>query len=63
MNIDCDDEACLVLILVVIGVACIFASAAIPHFWVVATTILWVIMLLVSIRELIYVESRKTEGV
>jgi hypothetical protein len=53
MELDCDDEACLVLILVVIGIACIAASAFIPHFWVVATTILWVIMLLITTRELL----------
>jgi hypothetical protein len=40
MDLDCDDEACFVLILVVIALACVIASAAIPHFWVVATTIL-----------------------
>jgi hypothetical protein len=53
MELDCDDEGCLVLILVVIGIACVAASAFIPHFWVVATTILWVIMLLITIRELL----------
>jgi hypothetical protein len=54
LDADCDDEACLVLILVVIVIACIAASAFIPHFWVVATTILWVIMLLITLRELLY---------
>lgn len=56
MDLDCDDEACFVLILVVIAIACVIASAAIPHFWVVATTILWVIMLLISLRELLYIQ-------
>lgn len=50
---DCDDEACLVLILVVIAIICVVASATIPHFWVVATTILWTIMLLITTRELL----------
>jgi hypothetical protein len=54
MDIDCDDEGCLVLILVVIAVICVVASACIPHFWVVATTVLWVIMLLISTRELLF---------
>jgi hypothetical protein len=53
MDIDCDDEACLVLILIAIGIACVVASATIPHFWVVATTILWVIMFLIALRELL----------
>jgi hypothetical protein len=55
LELDCDDEGCLVLILVVIGIACVAASAFIPHFWVVATTILWVLMLLIATRELLYV--------
>lgn len=58
MDIDCDDEACLVLILIVIAIACIAASAFIPHFWVVATTILWVIMLLITTREVLFREGK-----
>jgi hypothetical protein len=62
-DIDCDDEGCLVLILVVIAIACVVASATIPHFWVVATTILWVIMLLISLRELFFTRSQpEVEG-
>lgn len=62
MEIDCDDEACLVLVLVVIAIACIAASAFIPHFWIVATTILWVIMLLITARELLYRDSLNAEA-
>lgn len=58
MDIDCDDEGCLVLVLLVVAIACIVASAFIPHFWVVATTILWVIMLLITMRELLYREGK-----
>jgi hypothetical protein len=57
LDADCDDEACLILILVGIAIALVAASAFIPHFWVVATTILWVIMLLITIRELLYRET------
>jgi hypothetical protein len=57
INVDCDDEGCLVIILVIIGILCVIASAVIPHFWVVATTILWVIMALVAMRELLYNEA------
>jgi hypothetical protein len=59
MEVDCDDEGCLVLILIAIAIACIVASATIPHFWVVATTILWVIMLLIVLRELLFTEKPK----
>lgn len=63
INFDCDDEVCLVLILIVIAIACILASATIPHFWVVATTILWVIMFLVALRELLFTpKSRPVES-
>ncbi len=61
MSFDCDDEGCLILILVVVALACIAASAFIPHFWVVATTILWVIMLLITVRELLYVVAPANE--
>ncbi len=61
LDFDCDDEACLVLILVAIAIACIVASAFIPHFWVVATTILWVIMLLITLREWLCTDAQSIE--
>jgi NO-binding membrane sensor protein with MHYT domain len=61
VDIDCDDEGCLVLILLVIGIACVIASASIPHFWVVATTILWVIMFLFSLRELFCTDGSQAQ--
>ena len=62
MDLDCDDEACLILILIVIAIACIVASAFIPHFWLVASSILWVIMLLLTLRELIYQPGKLESG-
>lgn len=59
LDFDCDGEVCAVMILFVILVAIVvvsvIASATIPHFWVVATATLLAIMLLVAVRELLYV--------
>lgn len=63
VDVSCDDEGCLVILLVIIGILCTIASGVIPHFWVVATTILWVIMALVAIRELLYSEIHRTQRV
>ena len=63
VDVGCDDEVCLVILLVIIGVLCVIASAAIPHFWVVATSILWVIMALIAMRELLYSEVHRTQRI
>ncbi len=61
MDLDCDDEACLILILIGIAIACIAASAFIPHFWLVAAFILWAIMLLLTLRDLMVEKPTYTE--
>lgn len=61
VDMGCDDEVCLVILLVIVGILCVIASAVIPHFWVVATTILWVIMALVALRELLYSEAHRPQ--
>jgi hypothetical protein len=61
VDVGCDDEACLVILLIIIGILCVIASAVIPHFWVVATTILWVVMALVAMRELLFIDADRTQ--
>lgn len=60
-SISCDDDGCAALLLfvviVVIVIICVTASATIPHFWVVATCLLLSAMVLVTLRELLVVES------
>jgi hypothetical protein len=51
---DCDDEGCLVILLVAVVVIAVIASAFIPHFWVVATTLLLTLMAVVALREVLY---------
>lgn len=53
-DMDCDGEECLVMILIVVVIASVLASAYIPHFWVVATLILLTLMAVISLRELLY---------
>jgi len=57
-DFDCDDEGCLVMILVAIVVVSVVASATIPHFWVVATMLLLTLMGVITLRELL-VRERK----
>ena len=59
LDFDCDDEGCLVLILIFIVVICVVASMFIPHFWVLAGHLLLTIMALMAIRELLVSEKRK----
>ena len=54
---DCDGEACLVALLIGVVLLSILASAAIPHFWVVATMVLLTFMAVVALRELLYREG------
>ena len=54
VNLDCEDEACLVLLFVAVVVLAVFASATIPHFWVVAIMLLLTLMAMVALRELLY---------
>lgn len=58
---DCEGDDCgavlLFIVIVVIVVICIIASATIPHFWLVATCLLLSAMVLVTLRELLVVES------
>lgn len=56
MGIDCDGEACLLLLLVLIAIVCVAASAFIPHFWVLAGHLLLTIMALIVLRELLVSE-------
>ncbi len=53
-NLDCDDEGCLLVLLIVVVAVSVLASAAIPHFWVVATLLLLTLMALITLRELLY---------
>ena len=53
-GLDCDDEGCLVILLVAVVVIAVIASAFIPHFWVVATTLLLTLMAVVALREVLY---------
>jgi hypothetical protein len=57
-DFDCDDEGCLILILLFVTVICVSASATIPHFWLVATLLLLTIMAGIALRELLYVEKQ-----
>lgn len=52
-GISCDDEICLIVVVVL----CILGSIFIPHFWVVGTLVLLTIMTLITIRELLYLEG------
>jgi hypothetical protein len=58
-DFDCDDEACLVLLLIFIVIICVVASMFIPHFWVLAGHLLLAIMALMAIRELLVSEKRE----
>lgn len=51
----CDDELCMIIVVVL----CVLGSAAIPHFWVVATLLLLTIMTVITIRELLCREGYK----
>ena len=57
----CSDDDCgallLFIVIVVIVIICIMGSAFIPHFWVVATCMLLTAMALVTLRELLVVDS------
>lgn len=57
-NLDCDDEGCLLVLLIVVVAVSVLASAAIPHFWVVATLLLLALMAIIALRELLYREGR-----
>lgn len=57
IDMDCDGEDCLLILLLVVVAACIFASANVPHFWVVATTLLLTLMVVIALRELLYHEQ------
>jgi hypothetical protein len=54
VSFDCDDDACLVVLLVAVVALSIFASATVPHFWVVATLLLLTLMGVIALRELLY---------
>ena len=56
LSFDCDDEACLFVLLVAVVALSIFASATIPHFWVVATLLLLTLMGVITLRELLYTD-------
>jgi hypothetical protein len=58
-DIDCDGDACGAIIIFFIVVIVVISSAFIPHFWVVATSLLLTIMLMYSVRELIFYEKRR----
>lgn len=53
-SFDCDDEACLVMLLIIVVAVSVLASATIPHFWVVATMLLLTMMGVIALRELLY---------
>jgi len=57
-SFDCDDEGCLVMLLIIIVAVSVFASATIPHFWVVATMLLLTFMGVISLRELLYTDKK-----
>lgn len=54
LDMDCDGEGCLAVLLLIVVAACIFASANVPHFWVVATALLLTLMVVIALRELLY---------
>ncbi len=58
---DCSGDDCgaalLFLVVVAIVIICVMASAMIPHFWVVATSLLLALMFLVTLRELLFSPS------
>jgi len=58
IDFDCDGDECLGLLLILIVVICIVASALIPHFWILATMMLLTIMFMVAIREILYHQHR-----
>lgn len=53
-GMDCDDEGCLVILLIAVVIVAVIASAFIPHFWVVSTTLLLTLMAVVALREVLY---------
>ena len=57
-SFDCDDESCLVVLLVIVVAVSILASATIPHFWVVATMLLLTFMGVIALRELLYTDKK-----
>ncbi|MFC2023443.1 hypothetical protein ACFLT5_01760 [Chloroflexota bacterium] len=60
IDIDCDGEECLVLLLALIAIVCVVSSAFIPHFWVLAAHWLLTIMVLLALRELLFSERVKS---
>lgn len=54
IDVDCDDDLCLVILVAAVVIACIVASAFIPHFWVLATILMSTLICLVALRELFY---------
>lgn len=60
MGLDCDGEECLLLLLILIAIVCVVASAFIPHFWVLAGHLLLTIMALIALRELLV--SRRVQA-
>ena len=56
-SFDCDDEGCLVVLLIIIVAVSVLASATIPHFWVVATMLLLTLMGVIALRELLYTDE------
>lgn len=63
VDIDCHGDSCgealLGLLLLLVVAACILGSFFIPHFWVLATLLLAVIMALIAIRELLYSDDHR----
>lgn len=53
-NLDCDDEGCLLVLLIAVVAISVIASATVPHFWVVATMMLLTLMAVITLRELLY---------
>lgn len=60
IEFDCDEEGCLVILLMIIVIVSVIGSALIPHFWLLATMLLLTIMLMVSLRELLFYKKRVT---
>jgi hypothetical protein len=55
IDTDCDDCG-----IVIIAIVCVAGSAIIPHFWVLATSLLLTIMIMVAIREVLYHERTRS---